>query len=204
MKKRVMIVDEQLASRQLLAFRLASDYEIVDETDDGQLAIDACKLYKPDVVILELALSRLCGKEVLRRVRIEVPNVRVLVYTGTQSQKMILDCLRFFPHGFVHKRDSLSTLLEALRAIATGKSYFSTCASPFLPDMFAGSSLDLTTREVEILQLVAESYSSKEIAARLRLSPKTVENHRAHIMEKLRIHDTAALTLYAVRNGLVT
>jgi DNA-binding NarL/FixJ family response regulator len=206
MKTRVAIVDEHVALRQMLAHVLGSEkkYEVVVEAQDGRVALDALKRLKPDIAILELALPGLCGKEVLRRTRLEVPGTRVLVFSGTLNQTLALDALRSNPHGFVHKRDSLGTFLEALRAVAAGRSYYSDFASGLLSNSFGGVSYQLTSREMEILQLVAESCSSKEIAARLGLAPKTVENHRAHIMDKLHVHDTAALTRYALRNGLVT
>jgi DNA-binding NarL/FixJ family response regulator len=206
MKTRVVIVDEHVALRQMLAHVLSMEnkYEVVAEAHDGRGALDVFKRVKPDIAILELALPGLCGKEVLRRTRVEVPGTRVLVFSGTLNQTLVLDALKSHPHGFVHKRDSLGTFFEALRAVAAGRSYYSNFASALLSNSFSGPSYQLTSREMEVLQLVAESCSSKEIAARLGLAPKTVENHRAHIMDKLQVHDTAALTRYALRNGLVT
>lgn len=205
MKKRVVIVDEHAALRQMMAQVLVweKNYEIVGELEDGRGALEVCRRLTPDVLILELALPGLCGREVLRRVRDDFPKLRTLVFSGTRDHQLIREVLRYRPHGFVDKRESLPTFLEALNAVAAGRSYFSAFASGMLTELSVGGANPLTAREVEVLQLVAESRSSKEIASHLGLSPKTVENHRARIMEKLRLHDTAGLTRYAMRSGLV-
>jgi DNA-binding NarL/FixJ family response regulator len=206
MKKRLLIVDEQTAPREMLAQVLAAEgeYEIVGEANNGRDAIETCRSCRPDAVILELVLPELCGVEVLRRLRSESANVRILVFSGTRDQALIVETLKCRPHGFVGKHDALATFLEALRIIVAGKLYFSAIASALWADSLNGDPVDLTPREIEILQLVAESRSNKEIAGLLGLAQKTVENHRAHMMEKLHLHDVAALTRYAVRRGLVS
>jgi DNA-binding NarL/FixJ family response regulator len=205
MKKRMMLVDGHLALRQMLARILNAElfYEVVAEAHDGLLALEACRHLRPDLVILDLVLPGLSGSEVLRRMRLHFPSMRIVVFSGTQNDSLILNAFQSGPHGFVDKRDSLETLIEAVRAVANGKQYFSAFA-PARPIHLPGlPATQLTPRELEVLQLVAESRSSKEIASRLSLSKRTVENHRARIMDKLDLHDVAALTRFAMRRGMV-
>jgi DNA-binding NarL/FixJ family response regulator len=206
MKKRLMIVDDQTAPRQVLAQVLSAEggYEIVGEAKSGRDALEACRSCRPDVVILELVLPELCGVEVLRRLRTESPNVRILVFSGTRDKVLIVETLKCRPHGFVGKHEDLAIFLEALRIVVAGKLYFSALASELWAYSLDAEPVDLTPREIDILQLLAESRSNKEIAGLLCLAQKTVENHRAHMMEKLHLHDIAALTRYAVRRGLVS
>lgn len=205
-KTRVMIADAHAALRQMMAHVLCADgsYEVIAEADNGRDAFDLCLRVKPDVLILETVLPQLSGREVVRRLRRRSARIRVLMFSGTMDQLLIVESLKSRPDGFVEKRCSLTTFLEALRAVVNGNSYFSGAASALWSKAVAHERLELTLREVDVLQLVAESCSSKEIARRLGLSPKTVENHRCHIMEKLHVHDIAALTRYAVQRGIVS
>jgi DNA-binding NarL/FixJ family response regulator len=206
MKKRVLLVDDHVAIRQLLATLLGTwpGYEVVGEAGCGTRAMELCLQVRPDVVILDLMLPGLCGVEVLRRLSAS-SGARVLIFSGTSNESLLVDALRCRPAGYVAKGDSLKTLREALDAVAMGANYF----TPFAARHLYGSRVagpengPLSPREREVLQLVAGSLSSKEIASHLGISLKTVENHRSRLMEKLRMHDVASLTRYAVRNGLV-
>src|SRR5687768_4867033 len=202
MKTRLVLVDDHVSLRQMMATILAHDgeYEIVGQAGGGLEALRLCRDVAHDVVILDLMLPELCGMEVLRRLRAESPQTRVVVYTGTLNQVQIVQTLQLRPHGFVEKGDSLHTLRECLRAVSAGRLYFSRLASALLADVRnAGEGLSLTSREQEVLQLVAESCSSKQIATQLGIAVKTVENHRARLMDKLHKHDIAALTRYAIQ-----
>ncbi len=204
-KKRVVIVDGCVAIRQLLAGHLRedADYEIAGEAGTGLRALEVCRRCAPEIVIIELALPELCGMEVVRRLRAERPALRILVFSGTTDRAQVLGALRCRPHGFISKQDSLEVLCEGLRVVAAGGLYFTPFATTLMVDMITDRGAGLTDRETEVLQMVAESRSSKQIAVRLGLAVKTVENHRARIMEKLNLHDTAALTRYALRRGMV-
>ena len=206
MKKRLMIVDDHVALRQLLGLLLTRDggYEVTAEAGTGLEALKICAERKAQLLILDLALPELCGLEVLRRVREDYPAMRVLLYSGTSNQIQIVQALKLRPHGFVGKMESLETLQEALRAVANGSCYFTRFASALFSDVMADESLVLTRREEEVLQFVAQGWSSKEIAGRLGIAVKTVENHRAHLRDKLHLHDIAALTRFAIRRGLVS
>lgn len=204
-KKRVVIVEEHASIRQMLAMtlRLESNIEIVGEAGTGLQAMDVCRRTQPDGVILDLLLPELCGIEVLHRLRHEWPKLRVLVYTGARHQPTLLSALRGKPHGFVQKSDSLETLREAVRVVMGGGTYL----TPFIKGLVRGRMMDelheVTAREREVLQMVAEGRSSKEVATRLGIAMKTVEHHRAHVMEKLGLHDVASLTRFAIHTGLV-
>lgn len=206
MKTRVVLVDDHEALRQMLGMVLSrlDDMNVVAETGSGLDALKLCKTVAHDIVILDLILPELSGLEVLRRLREEMPESRVLVYSGTRNQQTINRAIQLRPHAFVEKAGSLETLREAMKAVLSGSCYFSHMASGIVPEIGGRRDAELTAREIEVLQLVAESRSTKEIASRLGLSTKTVENHRANIMCKLRAHDVAALTRYAILTGLVT
>lgn len=206
MKKRLMMVDPQKSVREMLGVILAQrfSFEVVAETSSGLEALELCRRQKPDLVIAELALPEVCGTEVLRRIRLARLGTRTLIYSGVTDPLRIRRALIEKPHGFVSKADPLATVLQATRTVMEGGVYVSAaltgswhCAPPE-----TDASASLTEREREVLQMVAEGQSSKEIAARLSLSRKTVENHRSHVMDKLNLHNVAALTRFAVQHGI--
>jgi DNA-binding NarL/FixJ family response regulator len=207
MKKRIVIVDDHASIRDMLAciLKREENYEIVGEAGSGLKALQICADMRPDLLILDLVLPELTGTEVMRRMTEAHPSVRVLIYSGTLSQSLVIEALKCRPHGFVDKSDTLQSLREAITTVAFGGSYFTKFAATFMNQPASGCELEtgLTEREREVLQLVAEGRSSKEISVKLGVSCKTVENHRAHVMDKLHIHDVAGLTRYALRHGIV-
>ena len=207
MNKRIVIVDDHESVRAMLAcfLKRESQHEVVGEAGTGLKALLVCGKLRPDLVILDLMLPELSGAEVIRRMQAADPAIRVLVYSGTLDQALIIEALRCRPAGYVDKADSLETLREAISVVASGGSYFSTGASAFLKEsrMEQGFQSDLTDREREVLQLVAEGRSNKEISSRLGVAGKTVENHRLRLMNKIDVHNIAGLTRYAVRHGIV-
>ena len=207
MKTNVVLVEDHRSVRQMLALVLEREggYAVVGEAGTGYEALKMCARVRPRLVILDLALPELNGLEVLRRLRAEARETRVLVYSGVENRELTLDVLRERPHGFVHKRDSLATLREALRAVTAGSSFLTPFATDLL-DMARGAEPSrpaLTERERAVLQMVAEGMSSKTMADRLGVAPKTVDHYRAALMEKLDLHNIARLTRYAVRHGVV-
>lgn len=205
MKKRIVLVDDHVALRQMLSrmLTLEKDYDVVGEGGTGFEALEICQRTQPDLMILDLGLPELCGTEVLRRVRGVSHDLRVLIYSGLPNQIQVVEALKLRPHGFVDKTEPWATLREALRVIAMGGAYFTARASGLLNTARDGECHHLTRREHEVLQLVAESRSTKEIASRLGLAVKTVEHHRERLKQKLHLHDVAGLTRYAVRTGVV-
>ena len=207
MKTRVLVADDHAAIRQMLGGLLAREgsYEMVAEARTGFEALKLCRKMKPQLVVLDLMLPEMNGVEVIRTLRSEQRETRVLVFSGTQNRELIAAALQARPHGFVHKGDPLETFREALKAVMNGCLYFTPFATNLLDDTRGGNSGwdALTHRERAVLQMVAEGMSNKEMAARLGIAAKTVEHHRAALMVKLDLHDVARLTRYAVRMGVV-
>lgn len=208
---RVLVVDDQVSVRQLVAETVLKNghgsCRIIGETGSGMDGLRLFRQHLPDMVIAALALPEMNGAEMVRAIRAERSNVRILVYTGTRNRELILAGLEARPHGFVHKTDALSVLYEALGAVARGACFFSPFATRFFDEMGRPGTTSvcaLSAKERQVLQLVAEGQSTKEAACRLCMSPKTVEHYRAVIMRKLGLHDVASLTRYAVRCGLVS
>lgn len=208
MKTRVVVVDDHVSIRQMLAIVLAKEgpYEIVGEAGTGFEALKLCRRVQPQLVLLDLLLPELNGVEVLRALRGELRDTRFVVYSGTLHRGLIAEALEARPHGFVHKEDSLGTFREALRAVLAGCCYFTPLATRLMDGerQQAQATARLTERERAVLQMIAEGMSNKEMAGRFGIAPKTVEHYRAQVMQKLNIHDVATLTREAVRMGLVT
>ncbi len=211
MIKRVVIIEDQTAVREMIAEIISSqpDFDVVAESGDGQAAYNLCIELKPDFVILDVMLPGLNGTEVLRRFSKSLKKTRVLVFSGYQNTSLIRELLQAGAHGFVEKSAPLSELKNGIQAVANGGSYFGPDVARHLREAVANPSSQnpvlelLTTREREILQLIAESHSTKEVASKLNISVKTAENHRTNLMKKLDLHDVAGLTRFAIEQGLI-
>ena len=208
-KIRVLIVDDQTMFRELLARLIVQDprFEIVGNAGDGREALESFSALKPDLVILDLMLPGLNGIDLLRQFLRERPEVRILVISGHPSEEAVRGVLKAGAHGFIEKNATIELLRQSVHQVADGGSYFGPCVANLLRNAVANPTADegmLTHREREILQLVAEGHSTKEIAVILTLSIKTVDNHRSNIMKKLNIHDIASLTRYAIKVGLIS
>ncbi len=201
---RVIIVDDHVAIRKMLVvfLRRETGYEVVGETGSGLEALSLCAELRPDLVILDLMLLELSGAEVIHRIREQSPNTKVLIYSGTQSLAAIRRCLQAEPDGFVEKFDDINILREGLKSVTSGRKYFTALPAGLL-NKLRYEKLDLTDREIEILQLIAEGQFSKEIASRLQISFKTVENNRSSLMHKINARNMADITRYAMRAGLI-
>jgi DNA-binding NarL/FixJ family response regulator len=209
--KRVVLVEDQVAVRELLAtvLRMDDQFEIVAECGDGQTACSTCLELKPDLVILDVMLPGLNGVDVLKRFSRHLKNTRVLVFSGFQNPALVRELLQAGAHGFVEKSARLAELRKGIQTVADGGTYFGPHIAALLreavvnPRQSNRQELEaLTAREREILQLIAESYSTKEIAAKLEVSVKTAENHRTNLMKKLNLHDVASLTRFAIEHGM--
>lgn len=210
--KKVVIVEDQTAVREMIAqiVRADPDFEVAAECGDGQTACDVCLQHKPDFVILDVMLPGLNGAEVLRRFSRHLPKCRVLVFSGYQDSALLRELLEAGAHGFIGKAAPLTELQKGIQIVAGGGSYFSPEVAQILREAMTNPSGSgnpaiqrLTAREREILQLIAESHSTKEIAAKLKISVKTAENHRTNLMKKLDLHDIASLTRFAIEYGLI-
>jgi DNA-binding NarL/FixJ family response regulator len=207
---RLVIIEDQTAIREMLAELLALDrnYTLVGQCGEGQAALQMCLDLKPDLLVLDAKLPGLNGVELLRRAAKSLPAMRVLVFSGQENPVIVRQMLEAGAHGFVEKTAGFSEFKKGLAAIALGCTYFGPAIANVLKSVVAnpesGDSPDfLTTREREVLQLVAEGHSTKGIASKLGISAKTVDNHRTNLMRKLNIHDVASLTRHALGQGLL-
>jgi DNA-binding NarL/FixJ family response regulator len=206
-KTTVALFDMHVSVRQMLVdiLQRQEGWQVLAETDSGLEAMKLLAERDYDVVILDTALRETSGLEVLRNLRRQGARTRALIYTAQRNGDIIAEAMKERPHGWVFKHDSLQELLEALKAVRRGCRYFTPMAAEFpdraRPETNAWETL--TAQERTVLQLVAEGSSSKEAAGRLGLSPRTVDHHRAQVMQKLGLRDVTALTRYAMRRGLV-
>jgi len=205
MKKRIIIVDDHDAVRELLCRFLERlpEYEVVGQAGTGLEAIRLFKKTSANVAIIDLLLPQLCGHELILRVRREFPKIRIVVFTGASDTSVLANALRSEPDGIVHKSEPLEMLLFALRTVSDGGRFFSPKLNRFVDHSELGSAHTLSAREIEVMQSIAEGKSNKEISSLLGVATKTVDNHRSRLMQKLGVHNAASLTLVAVQMGFV-
>jgi two-component system response regulator NreC len=213
-KIRVLICDDHAILRDGIRLLLNSqpDMDVVGEAVDGRDAVEKVRVLKPDIVLMDIAMPLLNGLQATKQIRRDDPNMRVLVLTMYESDEYVSQMLEAGVMGYVLKKAAGSELVHAIRAVHQGEAFlYPSIAKWLVKDymrrMDAGQervSFDgLTDREREVLQLVAEGHSNRQIADLLNLSIRTVQNHRAHIMEKLGMHDRGELIKYAVQKGII-
>ncbi len=211
---RVLIVDDHTLVRDgiraLLA--LASDIEVVGEAANGREALAKIKQLAPDVVLMDLAMPVVSGLDATRRVRKNFPNTKVLALTQYDDGEYVIPVIEAGARGFVTKMAAFSELASAIQAVYRGESYLSPSAATALveecqtkttPDNENDPYNQLTDREKEVLKLVAEGHTAREIADMLFVSPKTVEWYKTNLMNKLNIHNKTDLIKYAIRKALI-
>jgi DNA-binding NarL/FixJ family response regulator len=211
MGTRVLLVDSQSLFRGAVRALIDSvaGYEIVAEAADGEEALASIQACAPDLVILELTLPRAAGTEVVRRAKQNGSRARFLFLSDRDRRQDVDEALQSGADGYVSKGDSTDDLLRAIERISSGQVYFSPSATGHLVGMALGREgseadrVQLSSREREVLQMVAGGLSNKEIAAELGLSVRTIDSHRATLMEKLGIHKVSELVRYAIRAGLL-
>jgi DNA-binding NarL/FixJ family response regulator len=187
------------------------DIEVVAEAADGRSALEAIKQHRPDVVFMDIGMPNLNGLDATARVAQEFPGVRVLILSMHAHEEYVWQALHSGAAGYLLKDAGTTELEIAVRAVARGETYLTPAVSKHVVESyirrFGGETSQrerLTARQREILQLVAEGNTTKEIALQLHLSSKTVETYRAQLMEQLDIHDVAGLVRYALRIGLIS
>ena len=209
---RVLIADDHTMVRESLVSVLQADgdVQVVAQAADGIEAIEKAEATRPDVVVADLSMPRLGGVEVVRRLREKLPGTRVLVLTMHQEDEYVLQAVRAGASGYLVKDSAAAELLTAVRSLHAGRSHFGPQASRALaeqvqhPERSAADPYgSLTAREREVLHLIAEGLTTKEIARKLDISVKTAENHRGRVLDKLDVRNTAELVRYALRKGLL-
>ncbi|MDQ2898360.1 MAG: response regulator transcription factor [Acidobacteriota bacterium] len=206
---RVLLADDHAVVRQ--GFRLIlshePDMEIVGEAGNGREALALCEELKPDVVVMDVAMPELNGIEATRRLATSLPKTRVLALSMHKDGVYVREILRAGARGYLLKDSIDRDLLAAVRAVAKGEGYLSPAISDAVLNDYrrnVSNPLDLlTSREREVLQMIAEGGTNKEIAGKLNLSVYTIDAHRGRIMEKLNVHSSNELVRFAVRHGVI-
>jgi DNA-binding NarL/FixJ family response regulator len=214
MSIKVLLVDNHAIIREGLRSLLEkqSEMEVIADTDDGRKAIELVRELLPNIVIMDITMPGLNGIEATRQITAEFPDVKVIALSIHSKRRFVADMLSAGATGYILKECLFDELVQAIKAVAAGGRYLSpritdVVVSDYVKRLSATTESPfeaLTTREREVLQLVAEGKSTKQIALELYVSTKTIEANRRQIMEKLNIHSVAELTKYAVREGLTT
>jgi DNA-binding NarL/FixJ family response regulator len=214
-QRKVVIAEDHQLFREGLKSMLygKSDLKVVGEAQDGLEALLCVKRNKPDLLLLDLSMPRMSGISVIKDVKSQFPEVRILALTIHESDEYVLETFKAGVDGYCVKDASRDELMVAIESVLDGKTYI----SPGIADNVLEGYLEenkrlktktawdtVTRREREVLKLLAEGYLNKEIAEFLHISVKTVEKHRANFMNKLDLHNASALTAYAIEKGLVT
>ena len=206
---RILLADDHVMVRQGLRVLLEqAGMVVIGEASDGQEALRLAHEHQPDVAVLDIAMPHLNGLETARRLRETVPQTKIILLTIHTEEPYVLEALQAGTVGYVLKTQAAVDIVQAIREALQGAIYLSPrVANAVVQAYLTHSTLPpdpLTSREREILQRIAEGQTTKEIAAHLDLSVKTVESHRSNLMRKLDIHETATLVRYAIRRGLTT
>jgi DNA-binding NarL/FixJ family response regulator len=215
---RILIADDHEVARRGIRSLLESrpGWEVCAEAKDGRDAVGMATKTKPNLVLLDIGMPNLNGLEAARQILATNPNVAILILTMHDSDHVIREVLRAGARGFLLKSDAGRDLVAAVDALQSQRTFFTTRVSQMVLDGFLNRDSEqpeleetclnsevLTSREREVIQLLAEGRTSKEVAVTLNLSVKTAETHRTNLMRKLGLHSVADLTRYAVRNGIV-
>lgn len=211
---KVLLAEDHTLVRKGLRALLdeAEEIEVVAEASDGREAVVKVEAVRPDVVLMDISMPLLSGLEATRQICERFPDASVLILTVHSNEEYILQALRAGAVGYLLKEAAPTDLIRAIKVVHSGDAFLSPSISRSVirdyvekTDLLSGeTSFDrLTNREREVLQLIAEGHTIKEIATHLTISEKTARTHRQHLMDKLDIHSTAELTLYALRHGLI-
>jgi DNA-binding NarL/FixJ family response regulator len=211
---RILVADDHPIFRFGLCSLLASHegWVVCGEAVDGRDTVEKWRQLKPDLLILDICLPKLNGVDAARQILRNDPAQRILILTDVDSEQVVRDCLEAGVRGWVFKSDGTADLTTAVEAMQRHKSIFTSRVSDLLMDSYLqrrgvgpipAKVPKLSPREREVVQLLVESKTAKEVAALLDISPKTVETHRSNIMFKLKLHSVTELVLYAVRNEIV-
>lgn len=210
---RVLIADDHTIVREGIVGLLEEDgvCEVIAQASDGIEAVEQALATNPDVAIFDLTMPRLSGLEAVRRVHDALPNTRILVLTVHEEDEYVIPIVRAGASGYLVKDTASSELISAVKTLYSGQAYFGPQAARALADQYRRPDKlpedpygSLTPREREVFHLVIEGKTTKEVARDLDVSVKTAENHRARVIDKLKVHNTAGLVRYAARHGLLS
>jgi DNA-binding NarL/FixJ family response regulator len=210
---RILIADDHEVARKGIRSLLENHpgWEICGEASDGREAVASVTKLKPDVLLLDIGMPNLNGLDATRQILAIMPEARILILTVHDSEQVVREVLAAGARGFLLKSDTGRDLVTAVEALQQGRTFLTSKVAQMMVDVYLRPHSEsdpsnpcvLTPREREVIQLVAEGKTTKEIATALNLSVKTAETHRTNLMRKLDLHSIADLTLYAVRNGIV-
>lgn len=212
---RVLLAEDHAVVRSGLRtiINAQDDMEVVDEAEDGLTVIDKARELQPDVILMDITMPGLGGLEATRQIKSTLPSVKIVVLTIHASEEFLFHALKVGADGYLTKAVHELEVVFAIRAVTKGRCYIDPgvmrpLVSAFVESSRQHSELDgyseLTDREKEMLPLIASGRTNREIAQALQLSEHTVHNHRAHLMEKLGMHDRTQLLMYAIRHGIVS
>ena len=212
---RILLADDHTVMRSGLRLLLErqSDFQVVAEAEDGREAVALAEAERPEVAVMDVAMPMLNGIEAARQIVAKNPQLAVVMLSMHSDESYVLRALKAGARGYLLKDSAEADLIRAVRTVSTGRSFFSPAISRMLledhiRELRQKGEVDtyelLTTREREVLQLVAEGNANKEISSILNLSLYTVETHRTHILQKLDLHSVPELILYAVRKGIIS
>ncbi len=214
MTTKILLADDHRIVREGLRslFEKESDLLVVGEAQNGREAVRLATQLRPEVVVMDLSMPELNGIEAIRQILAKLPRTKVLALSMHSNKRFVVEALRAGAAGFLLKDSAFEELVRALRIVLENRSYLSPEVTGAVIDDVAhrvpagpeSAVLRLSDREREVLQLLAEGRSTREIAERLHVSGKTVDTHRQHIMKKLDLHSVAELTKYAIREGLTS
>ncbi|HAJ56330.1 MAG TPA: DNA-binding response regulator [Candidatus Omnitrophica bacterium] len=185
------------------------DFEVVDEAKDGEEALEKTAALKPDILLLDLTMPKKTGLEILEQVKRASKDTKVLIISVHKSDAYVMRALKGGVRGYLNKENAADDLLPALRKITSGQVYLSAEISSYLFEKAAKGSQEiaketiLSSREIDVLRLVVEGKTAKEIAEALFISPRTVENYKNNMLQKLKLHKTSDLIKYAIQSKLV-
>jgi DNA-binding NarL/FixJ family response regulator len=206
---RVLIADDHGIVRSGLRMLIdrQADMEVVAEAADGITALESTQAHRPNVAVLDVSMPKMTGLQAAREIRSHVPDTRVLMLSMHDDERYFLEGLEAGAAGYVLKRAADKDLIDAVRTVADGRTFLSDEAQRALMDEWLEGATEvhepLTPRELEVVKLIAEAYTNKQIAETLKLSEKTVESHRTNVFGKLGMRDRVEIVRYAIRRGLV-
>lgn len=213
---KILFADDHIIVRKglIALLREEGEFDIVGEAEDGHSAVEKAVKLKPDIVVLDIGIPSLNGLEAAQQIKKQAPDIKILMLTRHENEEYVLKALKIGVSGYLIKKSAPNDLINAIHAAMANEIFLSPSVSTRIISRLIQETADsgvedkgqvtsLTSREREVLQLIAEGLSNKEIGDKLFISPKTVKVHRSNLMEKLELHNTAEITQYAIRNGFI-